>query len=275
MGKTLPKKLRVKWDSLIETEGKKLGLENCRPFLENKMVNDIFYTGTFKSRPCIVKCSSKAPDSIRNEYEITHKLHTLAPSVFPEPFSYYISADRQYAFLVSEKLNPIPKGKFPCGAGEDLLTMASTLSDTGIVHRDIFIDNFMLGDNGHLKLIDFQFSIDRNNYCECRWMCKNWKYRYVIMGIHTGMPVGVWNDVTLMLEIARDFLSSEEFSKIHASLKAYENELEFAPRISAIDRLRLLLYKASLLVQKTFLPCGNKKEAVKRRISRLNYGVGK
>ena len=275
MSKPLPKKLRAKWDALIETEGKKLGLENCRPFLENKMVNDIFYEGIFKGRPCVVKCSSKAPDSLRNEYEITHKLHTLSPTVFPEPFAYYISADGEYAFLVSEKLNPIPREKFPCRAGEDLLTMVSTLNATGIVHRDIFIDNFMLGDNGHLKLIDFQFSIDRNNYCECRWMCKNWKYRYVIMGIRSGMPVGVWNDVTTMLGIARDFLSSEEFSKIHASLKAYEKELEFAPRISTIDSLCLLLYKASLLLQKTFLPCGNKKKAVQRRISRLNKGVVK
>ena len=59
MNKGLPKSLRARWDDLIATEGRALGLDGCRPFIENKLVNDIFYDGTFKGLPCVVKCSLK------------------------------------------------------------------------------------------------------------------------------------------------------------------------------------------------------------------------
>ena len=55
----LPRRLRAKWDELIATEGAAMGLSECRVFLENKLVNDIFYEGLFKGRPCVVKCSSR------------------------------------------------------------------------------------------------------------------------------------------------------------------------------------------------------------------------
>ena len=51
--KKLDDATRGSWDALIKTEGKALGLEDCRPFLENKVVNDIFYAGTFKGEPCV------------------------------------------------------------------------------------------------------------------------------------------------------------------------------------------------------------------------------
>ena len=56
MKRKLNERRRRRWDALIETEGKALGLDCCRPFLEKKLVNDIFYEGLFHGRPCIVKC---------------------------------------------------------------------------------------------------------------------------------------------------------------------------------------------------------------------------
>ena len=61
---------RAAWDALVREEGAKMGLSDCRAFLENKLVNDIFYEGVFKGRPCVVKCSSRAPESIENEYKL-------------------------------------------------------------------------------------------------------------------------------------------------------------------------------------------------------------
>ena len=46
---------RAAWDALVREEGAKIGLSDCNAFLENKLVNDIFYEGVFKGRPCVVK----------------------------------------------------------------------------------------------------------------------------------------------------------------------------------------------------------------------------
>lgn len=49
---------------------------------------------------------------------------------------------------------------------KDLENIAKSLYDTKIVHRDIILRNFVLADDGHLKLIDFQFAISYENYQE-------------------------------------------------------------------------------------------------------------
>ena len=79
MSRGLSRRKRAAWDALIESEGPALGLSDCRSFLENKLVNDIFYEGTFKGGPCIVKCSSRAPESIENEYKMSRRLNAVAP----------------------------------------------------------------------------------------------------------------------------------------------------------------------------------------------------
>ena len=89
MKKRLDSRTRRKWDALIEAEGKAVGLTDCRPFLERKLVNDIFYEGLCKGRPCIVKCSSRAPESIVNEYELAKRLYETDPVHFPAVFAYH------------------------------------------------------------------------------------------------------------------------------------------------------------------------------------------
>ena len=188
MSKPLPKKLRAKWDALIETEGKKLGLENCRPFLENKMVNDIFYEGIFKGRPCVVKCSSKAPDSIRNEYEMLKRLWEVDKDVFPEP---YLLHEGDFSFFVMEK---IFSGNATCPSA-DILRIAKALDISGIVHRDVSMNNLIAGSDNHLKLIDFQFAIDRADYRESNFMQKHPTYLHVTFGYSHELGLGKWNDI--------------------------------------------------------------------------------
>ena len=101
MAKSLKKRLRDKWNALIETEGTALGLSDCHIFLENKLVNDIFYEGLFKGKPCLVKCSSRAPASIVNEYELGSRLHAADPLHFPEVFACHPGP---FAFVVREKV---------------------------------------------------------------------------------------------------------------------------------------------------------------------------
>ena len=134
-------RLRRKWNRIIETEGAKLGLSGCRSFLEDKIVNDIFYEGLFKGRPCIVKCSSRAPDSMRTEYEMLKRVHDADACVFPEPFALWVSDDGRNAFVALEKIG----GGTPSDPASDILRMAVALRSTGIVHRDVCMKNILCG----------------------------------------------------------------------------------------------------------------------------------
>ena len=259
-----------KWDSIIAAEGAAMGLSECSVFLENKLINDIFYEGLYQGVPCVVKCSSKAPESIQNEYEVGVKLNAVNPQVFPRFFRYHISEDGKYAFVVMEKLHDL-KQKEPKSAGDDAVAIVKALDRTGIVHRDVYIDNLMIGNDGHLKLIDFQFAVDRNKYKECAWMRRNWKYRYVVLGIVSGLPIGVWNDASGMMKTVSQICDYEESDRVCAVIEKYESRLEFAPKISLVDKFRLRIYEIGLNVQNFFVFDELKKDARQRRILRFMH----
>ena len=268
MSKPLPKKLRAAWDALIATEGAEMGLSECKVFLENKLVNDIFYEGLYKGIPCVVKCSSRAPESIRNEYEVGVKLNAANPQVFPRFYGCHVSDDGKCAFVAMEKLYGLSELK-PKVAGDDEIAIIEALDRTGIVHRDVYIDNLMIGADGHLKLIDFQFAVDRNKYEECAWMRKNWKYRYVILGLASGLPVGMWNDASGMLNAVKKICCESESQRIATIFEYYVDRLNFAPQIPLADRLRLMMYGARLKMQNIFFSSDRKRQVWQRRISRL------
>lgn len=259
MSKPLPGKLRAKWDSLIATEGKRLGLTDCRPFLENKMVNDIFYEGRFNGRPCIVKCSSKAPDSIKNEYDLSLRIFRHSPSVTPEPLAYWMSDDNRAAFVVTAKImgysltELIAKGLSPNDVdrvADDILTLLRALENTNVVHRDLFTDNLFLDSDGHLKAIDFQFAIDRTNYRECEWMQKNRKYQYVVFGVNHDLGLGVWNDAAALLRITEKLPQSPKTKEVMEKLrKSFTNGLFRAPP-DVMTKIKLWFYALSLVMQK-------------------------
>ena len=259
MSKPLPGKLRAKWDSLIATEGKRLGLTDCRPFLENKIVNDIFYEGMFNGRPCIVKCSSKAPDSIKNEYDLSLRIFRHSPSVTPEPLAYWMSDDNRAAFVVTAKImgysltELIAKGLSPNDVdrvADDILTLLRALENTNVVHRDLFTDNLFLDSDGHLKAIDFQFAIDRTNYRECEWMQKNRKYQYVVFGVNHDLGLGVWNDAAALLRITEKLPQSPKTKEVMEKLrKSFTNGLFRAPP-DVMTKIKLWFYALSLVMQK-------------------------
>lgn len=277
MSKPLPVKVRAKWDALIATEGRRLGLADCKSFIENKTVNDIFYEGMFNGRPCIVKCSSKAPDSIKNEYDLSLRIFRHSPSVTAEPLAYWMSGDNRAAFVVTAKImgysltELIAKGLSPNDVdrvADDILTLLRALENTNVVHRDLFTDNLFLDSDGHLKAIDFQFAIDRTNYRECEWMQKNRKYQYVVFGVNHDLGLGVWNDAAALLRITEKLPQGPKTKEVMEKLrKSFTNGLFRAPP-GVVTKIKLWFYVLSLVMQK-FL---HRKDAVKcaRLETRLN-----
>jgi len=257
MSKPLPQKLRAKWDALIETEGKKLGLENCRPFLEGKIVNDIFYEGTFKGGACIVKCSSKAPESIENEFRILERLHKIKPQLFPKPFCCSKTPDKKMAFIAMEKVIDM-KIIDADAALKDVLDIAQTLHDQNIVHRDIYKDNFFFASNGHLRLFDFQFAIDRTKPIIPRWLLRHWKYHYVIFARIADQPAATWNDITALRRFIRNTFSTAAcYAATDARLAEMEHEGDYRADIPIRILPLVVLYSVSLFFQR--LLCKNDK----------------
>ena len=246
--KSLPYKLRKKWDEIISTEGVALGLSGCRSFLENKLVNDIFYEGMFNGRPCIVKCSSKAPDSIANEYEMLKRVHAETPEVFPEPFVLWTSPDGRMAFTAMEKIG----GGEPVDPASDILLIAEALRNTGVVHRDISVCNLLCGADGHLKLLDFQFAIDRTNYHESAFMRRNPKYLYVHFGNCESLGLGRWNDVLgLGLAECLKYFAPGDIAAREKLLQMVD-EMTFAAPVGRCAKFRIGLYYLSLRIQSLF-----------------------
>ena len=262
MAKPLRKSIRAKWDALIETEGRALGLSDCRVFLENKLVNDVFYEGLFKGTPCIVKCSSRAPESIVNEYELGSRLHATDPLHFPEVFACFPGP---FAFVAREKvesektLADDPDDRY----ADEVVAIIDDLHRADVVFRDVLPSNFLIAADGHLKLIDFQFAVDMRTRRIDPWMRRHPEYHFTEFAAVIQGNMAWWDDAdfaTLLLPSLRERLRSR--------IGRMRFEIPFTPLV----RLRLGFLAMRLRIRKMF--CMNdarKRHAICRRLERFKW----
>lgn len=276
MDRPLDSELRVQWDALVTIEGEKLGLSDCKAFLENKLVNDIFYEGRLKGVPCVVKCSSRAPESMANEFLISKRLMEAAP-VCAEALSHWISSDGRMAFVVTRKLpgpsltDIIADGvdeDEAIGALEDMLRIADALCRTGIVWRDIIPDNFLMDDEGHLRLIDAQFAVDRNDFHEAPYLLSHWKYRTLLFAHHPMMAGHGWNDVAMMAHFARCLVRGEHSRARFDRLCGYIPQSAFPRGHDSVDYMKMAGLYAYLQVRRHFSLDKRKREVMRQRCGR-------
>jgi len=276
MDRSLPGKLRAKWDALIATEGAAIGISDCRVFLENKLVNDIFYEGFYRGRPCVVKCSSRAPDSIRNEYEMSRRLFAEAP-VCAEALAYYCTGDGRMAFVVTEKLSGLSladlmmKGLAGCDVdrfAEDILFLVQKLRAARIVHRDLGPANLIVCADGHLRVIDFQFAVRVDDYRETSWAQRHPAYLYVVFGHNRTLPLGHWNDISSFIWLLNRFPQTAAVRAAVDSLLAVEADGLLVRKPGGWTAVRLKAYRMSLLLQYV-IGGGEKRTKVMARLRRF------
>ena len=246
------------WRQIVDDTGAELGLADCRVLLENKYINDVFFKGKFKGRDAVVKCSSTCAWSIGNEFRLASRLHAVAPSVVAEPLAAWTSDDGRRAFVVTEKVSGpsltellargVTDGQAD-GFAADIDRLADALKETGIVHRDLFADNLLLGADGHLKAIDWQLAIDRNDYREDPWVARHWKFRYVVFGVNRELGLGVWDDFHALGKILAQLPQTAAVCAVAARLSAEGRTMAFAAPPDAMTRLKLRLYAVSLRLQ--------------------------
>ena len=279
---SLDPRTRERWDAAIGTEGAALGLAGCRPFMENKLVNDIFYEGTFKGEPCIVKCSSRAPESIFNEYAMSRKLAAADPMACAAPLAHWRSAEGGMAFVVVKRLpgptltEMIARGveaDEAIGVMEDMLRIARALASAGIVWRDIIPDNFMMDGDGHLKLIDAQFAIDRNAFREDPYLVAHRKYRLLLFSHHPDMAGRGWNDVAMMLHFTRNLPASRHVKALRERLAEMLSAAAFPVEPSFGDIMRMRMYGIVMRLRLLLHPSARKAMVLRERLARVRRFV--
>ena len=275
--KRLSKRLRADWWNVVTSEGPALGLFDCRVMLENKLVNDIFFEGTFKGTPCIVKCSSRAPESIENEYEMSRRLAAVDPGVCAEALAKWVSADGSRAFVITRKLpgpsltELIVRGVGPdeaIGVLEDMLRIAQALLKANIVWRDIIPDNFMRDADGHYKLIDAQFAIDRNDFHEQPFLLKHWSYRMLVFAHHPMMAGRGWNDAAMMLFCVWKLSDAPQALELCEKIRSLTSAAAFPVSYGQSDRWRMRWALLIMRIRRLFAFSRNKSAAIDTRIAR-------
>lgn len=258
--KPLTPRLRKRWDALIASDGALIGLSDCHVLLENKLVNDVFYRGTFKGLPCIVKCSSRAPESILNEYELGRRLHQADPVHFPAVYACHAGP---MAFVVSEfieggrSLADDPSDRY----ADEVLAILDTLYKSDVVHRDIFAPNFLIASDGHLKLIDCQFAVDMRTKKIDPWLEAHPKYHFATFAAFITREFAFWDDAAFAQKLLPSLLTRAE---------PLIGRLRFELRFKASVRIRLCLLTVSLHLQRLFHRRGSCKwSAIVRRLERF------
>lgn len=243
-------------------------------FLENKYINDAFWTGTFAGCPAIEKVSTKAVWSIGNEYRVTSRMYGAAPTVVPCPLAWRYEGDGREASFISARVSgPSLTELLARGLSEDeanrfaadILTLARALKETEVVHRDLFTDNLLLDGDGHLKAIDWQLAIRLHDTREDPWVVRHWKFRYVVFGVNRDHRPGYWNDYEALVRILRRFPQTPEVGAAIAELQAGAAEMTVEVPPSGMVRFKLGLYALSLRLQMVLRGKRHRKYAQLRR----------
>jgi hypothetical protein len=260
MRRRLDERTRRRWDALVETEGRSIGLADCRPFLENKLVNDIFYEGLFNGRPCIVKCSSRAPESIENEYTLSSRLHAVDPLHFPAVYAFHPGP---FAFVVTEKvegnrsLEDEPDDRY----ANEVLAILDSLYKANVVHRDFLPTNLLIAPDGHLKLIDMQFAVDMGTKRVDPWLARHPKYHFAVFAAVITRDVAWWDDAVFAC-MALPSLRTLALSRV--------GRLRFEVKFSPLVRIKLRMLVLAMRLQRLFCAKGSRRRnALDRRLRRF------
>ncbi len=273
----LPWREREAWDALVASEGAKMGLAECWAFLENKLVNDIFYEGMYRGIPCIVKCSSRAPESIGNEYRMSRRLASVDPLVCAEALDVWVSPDGRRAFVVTRRLpgpslaELVARGaddEEAVAAIEDMIRIAEALRRSGLVWRDIIPDNFMRGADGHYRLIDAQFAVDRRDFREDPYLLRHWTYRNMVFAHHPMMAGRGWNDAAMMLFCVYRLSGSPRAKALCDRLRSMTEESAFPADVGFVDELRMRWTLLRLRFARLFATSAGKVASIDVRIER-------
>lgn len=248
----LPWRERAAWDAIVAAEGAKMGLSSCRALFENDSANDILYEGLYKGRPCMIKCSSRAPESIANEYELASRLHEAAPLHFPAAYACHPGP---MAFVALEK---IEGGRTIAAADcadyeDDIAAISDALFKANVVHRSMLPSSFLVGADGHLRLVDFQFAVDMATRRVDPWLASRPVHHFCASAAVRGKGRAWWDDAAFL---------ARRVPALRHVLSPRIGRLRLEMRLPLRARLRIWLAALDVRIRRLFAKRGSWRRSV-------------
>lgn len=190
----------------------------------------LFLSGTRGAEQVIVKYTTRGAKTVENEYVLSRRVWRRLPDNVVKLSFWHRIGDRA-AFSVMARLPGVPLGRLLSSGTKmtdeiaerialDCQAISDGLLAAGIVHRDLQPGNLIVDAQGHVRLIDFQLAIEKDNPCECGFLARR---HYEILS-HLGRPLstddGVWNDRLSMLKIVRMLPRTAARDCVEAALAA-------------------------------------------------------
>ena len=223
----------VEWKVLADEVAALSGVTDLRPFRVIELrawasLGTFFFSGRFEGRPCFVKYSPVARSLTAAEWRQPQLARQQDEAVFVQPLLWHVTKDGG-AFVVQEMVDGRPMSALLrtgdavlADKGEtvvsDLVRIAEALDRAGIVHRDIRPANLLVGEDGHVTLIDFQFAIARTARFDDDYVQRNPRIAYVL-GEDYALAHGQWNDAHAICKVLAQLPSSEERDAALARLR--------------------------------------------------------
>lgn len=162
---------------------------------------------------------------LQHEYTVGKRMFEKDATFFVEPVAYYKGSPNYLITKWDEGLaldEVISKGGLTKSQKsqlvDDLLAILTLLRGENLVHRDILPRNFLVTSKGRLKLIDFHFAVESDNYEELEYVKDDVNHvRY--LGEKYAYGVYRWDDAYSFVKVAEDILGSKDLAKKNASVK--------------------------------------------------------
>jgi hypothetical protein len=150
-----------------------------------------------------------------------------------------------------------------------MLRIARALNEADIVWRDVFPDNFMMGEDGHIRLIDAQFAVARKDFKEAPYLVKHWKYRISVFAYNESLNGHGWNDVHMMLYYLRHLPALPQIESIRKELAELMPSMLLVVETSVADVLRACIFLCELYVRLLFSRRTSKRSQLRKRVERV------
>ncbi len=197
------------WRAIADEMHSTSPLSDIRPaHLAARCVNPelpvLFFSAELAGRPVFVKYSPVAPQAISAEWTFSRRMRSHRPDLCVEPLFWHTTAAGG-AFVAMERLEgqtlaarltskheiTTEEAKI---LAEDMKGIVHALEAAGIVHRDIRPANLMISPDGHVKIFDFQFAVERDDPGEYVYFAERHKELLYPLGEDYARGPGKWND---------------------------------------------------------------------------------